>query len=688
MSLSPYLMNVALHAVLLSAAASLALVFVRKPARRGVLALAAVISVGVLPWVSPLLPGREAKAPAEVVSPASADLAAWKVFTIPVDDTTAYEGLAENAAPLVALPSARTLAAWAWLGGTCLGLVAIAGSLARLGRWRAALEKPHPSQAEVLGDALPPGLAVEDILLSKEAGSPCVAGFRRPLMVLPESLLGSCSTRELGWVLRHEQGHLEGKDSRWMVLMALVRVVFWWNPLVHHLAKRWAAAREEVCDLHAEASERSAYSVFLVRMAAAYPGGRMLAAAMASGVKRRLRRRIVSLLNAPASIDAGTGPWFASASVVVLLACGVCASCVRIGGDGSSEAAATGASPSPEVRTTAGKGDTARFQLKISHMVLFTTEPLAENGKVLGSAGYGEVMRKAAGTKGNRLINFPAITTRPNESGSIDMTHEKPVRQGQERVIAGWNLRITPRWDGKTVSVRSGVRYGFVPNGRYAPTSEVTSYYEESPRGREWNRLVVKQGNAEANKIREGEFLVTTLGEVGSGLYGTIFTKIEPIDRGGLPIALKDAPHLPDRYPGEKEEVPVSVRVRGILLENLEDGEVSHIAPSFRGIFTKDQWKRVQAGMGGKELGEFTLESGREMQPWEAAPRVKLKVRRLKGESRFELWSGLLSPTNRDPYSYQWQAMACEPGWVVVMELPATGGGKRRGLAVVLEEMK
>ena len=691
MSLSPYFMNVALHAVLLSAAASLALVFVRKPARRGALALAAVISVGVLPWVSPLLSVREAEAFAEVSPRATADLAAWKVFTIPVDDLAVYEGPAESTAPVVALPSARTLAAWAWLGGTCLGLLAIAGSLARLGRWRASLERPHSSQAEVLGDALPPGLAVEDILLSKEAGSPCVTGFRRPLMVLPEHLLETCSTRELGWVLRHEQGHLDGKDSRWTLLMALVRAGFWWNPLVHRLGKEWAAAREEVCDLRAEGAERAEYGDFLVRIAAACPAGRSLVAAMACGAKRRLRKRIVALLNAPERADSGAGRFFVPGSVVVLLVFGLCASCVRIGGmkeegGASLEAAAEQAPAQVSVKAGGGLKMDPRWQVKYQNTVFFSSAPLAKNGAVLSPDEYKKLMAGAATTRGNRLFHFPAITARASEKGLIEVIREKPASPGLKRVTAGWELSQTSRYDGKFLRLGSQVRYAFVSGGPFSPSSVAGLFNEAALREGDWDKLVVKKGDAEA-KLPAGHVLVTTLGEVSPGVYSTLFTKVEPIDAGGMPFALADAAGLPEPEP-VKEVLPVNVRVRGILLEDLSGFAPPEGVPSLGGMFTPEQWKLVQGGMDCKPLGEFTLKSGREAEPWKALPGVKLVVKRYKGDPHIDVGFSLPPPAPRNPRYPTRYGIVCDPQLVLVAELAPAKGGGRRCRADIFEEVK
>lgn len=423
MSLSPYFLNVALHAVLLSAVVSLALVFVRRPARRAALALAAVLVVGLLPWVSALLPRGEAQAVAEVPAQAAADFAAWRVVTIPANDFTVSQAPSTAAAPDLSLPSAWTLGAWAWLGGTSVALAVTALGLARLARWRATLRKPDADEAVLLAVAMPAGLTMREIRLSKAACSPCVTGFMRPLLVLPDDLLESCSHRELGWVLRHEQGHFTGRDSRWTLLMALVRALFWWNPFVHHLAKRWAAAREEVCDLHAEAKERASYGDFLVRMAAACPAGRMLAAPMVGGAKRRLKKRLVSLLNAPERVDLRVGRRFIAAIAITLPLLGLCSSCFRIGeGDGQVSPAGHSA---PTVSAAEDKEDQVKvplLQVKLSTRVLTMEKPLlTKNGEVLSPDELKKVLVKAATTKGALLVFFPVITMRNGESGTIEI---------------------------------------------------------------------------------------------------------------------------------------------------------------------------------------------------------------------------------------------------------------------------
>lgn len=696
MSLSPYFMNVALHALLLSAAVSLALVFVGRPARRAALAAAAVVGLGVLPWVSALLPRAEDLAQEEAPVQAIDDFAGWRVMTIPASDFTVPQVPVAGAAPDFSLPSAWTLAAWAWLAGSLVALAVTAVGLARLGHWRASLRKPDADEAAVLSASMPAGLAMGKIRLSKAACSPCVTGFVRPLLVLPDDLLDSCSVRELAWVLRHEQGHFTGRDSRWTLLMALVRALFWWNPFVHHLAKRWAAAREEVCDLHAEADERSSYGDFLIRMAATCPAGWMLAAPMVGGAKRRLKKRLVSFLNAPERVDLKVGSCFIAGIAMVLPLLGLCTSCVRIGEREKQSSPA--AAEAPILSTVSGDKQHANgphLQVKLSNRVLSTfAPPTVKNGEVLSPDELQQLMVKAATTRGNLLMTFPTITMRNSESGTIEMIREKPLSAGQERVTAGWELQQTPRYDGKSLRLSNQLRYAFVPGKQYSLTSQ-KDFDEEEPElsKSDWAKLVVKTGSSEA-KVPEGHAVITTLGEVIQGMHSILITEVTPIDLTGRSVSrYRDAIYTIQ----PRELVQGSVRVSAMLLPATQmsemDAGLKHdpltLASHIVGLFTREQWQLVKKDLKPKALADATLPAGKALSPWKELPEMLLQAERYKGESMVSLDLWAVESGGSRSGKFVRQGLILAPGTTVIFRIPAMDKKELpRYVALTLEEVK
>lgn len=74
--------------------------------------------------------------------------------------------------------------------------------------------------------------------------SPCLAGLRRPAILLPDDIHG-LSLRE---VLIHELAHLHRRDCGWNLLRHLATAFFFFQPLLWWLSSWMEAAAEEVCD--------------------------------------------------------------------------------------------------------------------------------------------------------------------------------------------------------------------------------------------------------------------------------------------------------------------------------------------------------------------------------------------------------------------------------------------------------
>ncbi|WP_193214280.1 M56 family metallopeptidase [Luteolibacter marinus] len=196
-----------------------------------------------------------------------------------------------------------------WISGILVGSGLFLRSIRRAKCWQRSLSPPDDSQWEILEAALPRKISRSSFRIDSGNASPCVTGFRKPLVVIPEHLLDPTRVRELHWALRHEIGHLDGHDSRWVCSTLFFRVLFWWNPMMHFLAWTWSNDREQTCDRIAaqEDDEKSGYSSFLVSVAAIHRTKRPLTLAMANpGVARNLERRISSLLKAPSGVPART----------------------------------------------------------------------------------------------------------------------------------------------------------------------------------------------------------------------------------------------------------------------------------------------------------------------------------------------------------------------------------------------
>ena len=79
------------------------------------------------------------------------------------------------------------------------------------------------------------------------SGQPVTFGFRRPVVLLPESLRSQpADIRRV--VLCHELFHVRRRDWVWVVAEELVKAVLWFHPAVLWLVSRVRLAREEVVD--------------------------------------------------------------------------------------------------------------------------------------------------------------------------------------------------------------------------------------------------------------------------------------------------------------------------------------------------------------------------------------------------------------------------------------------------------
>jgi bla regulator protein BlaR1 len=133
-------------------------------------------------------------------------------------------------------------------------------------------------------------------LLSDEVRAPMTVGILRPAILLPSSLPGALTDRELEDVIAHESEHVRRRDVLRNMIQELVIAVWWFHPLVHRLARESRAIREECCDdalLASGRCEKAQYARTLLQAATfAAHEGRTVAAIAESPheLLRRVRR--------------------------------------------------------------------------------------------------------------------------------------------------------------------------------------------------------------------------------------------------------------------------------------------------------------------------------------------------------------------------------------------------------------
>lgn len=96
---------------------------------------------------------------------------------------------------------------------------------------------------------------------------PVTFGIRKPVILVPQSLRSS--PEKLNLVLRHEILHIRERDFLANVVVNSVKILFWFHPLVHLLARRLSVYREMRCDalvLSDQSVSRKAYASLLLEL--------------------------------------------------------------------------------------------------------------------------------------------------------------------------------------------------------------------------------------------------------------------------------------------------------------------------------------------------------------------------------------------------------------------------------------
>ncbi len=196
-----------------------------------------------------------------------------------------------------------------WMMGMLWRLSAIVRGLHTLRRWRhAAAVLP----AERFGKLLRQRVDVE-IRESVDVATPMVVGVFRPCVLLPVGFMEKLDDDQLVLVLSHELAHVRRGDSLHMLVQRLIAAVYFYNPIVHWVAKQIDRERECSCDdrvIH-HSRDGKAYASSLIRVAqhvAGMPAPREAVGAI--GRTSQLRYRIERLLGRSTHPDVRPS-WFA-----------------------------------------------------------------------------------------------------------------------------------------------------------------------------------------------------------------------------------------------------------------------------------------------------------------------------------------------------------------------------------------
>jgi beta-lactamase regulating signal transducer with metallopeptidase domain len=76
---------------------------------------------------------------------------------------------------------------------------------------------------------------------------PALAGLKHPCILIPVTMF-QASEEKLDAVIAHGLAHGARQDLRWTFIVQILRILYWFHPLVHLVYRRFLDAREEVCD--------------------------------------------------------------------------------------------------------------------------------------------------------------------------------------------------------------------------------------------------------------------------------------------------------------------------------------------------------------------------------------------------------------------------------------------------------
>lgn len=106
-------------------------------------------------------------------------------------------------------------------------------------------------------------------------GAPALYGAFRLKLLLPSSLWGKLASSELQHIMLHELAHVKRWDSLVNAVLAIVRMVHWFNPLVWLAFRRLALEREMACDEMAmgwlKKGESKAYGETILKLLESVP---------------------------------------------------------------------------------------------------------------------------------------------------------------------------------------------------------------------------------------------------------------------------------------------------------------------------------------------------------------------------------------------------------------------------------
>jgi beta-lactamase regulating signal transducer with metallopeptidase domain/5-hydroxyisourate hydrolase-like protein (transthyretin family) len=169
-------------------------------------------------------------------------------------------------------------------------------ALARLlGGSRAVPPDVHAELARIAG----PGAARVRLFASPDVAGPVTWGTRRPVIVIPSSVVENRDAVRLRYFLAHEWGHVARRDFATWQFATLLQIFLYYQPLFWWLRGRLAICMDQLADADASDQGESTadYADFLVQLARLRMAPHPQLTLGIGGRKSGLYQRVVFLLN-------------------------------------------------------------------------------------------------------------------------------------------------------------------------------------------------------------------------------------------------------------------------------------------------------------------------------------------------------------------------------------------------------
>jgi beta-lactamase regulating signal transducer with metallopeptidase domain len=171
--------------------------------------------------------------------------------------------------------TSSTTSSWlalVWLVGSVLLCGIAIGRGSGIGRRLRQSSRPIPADVQAIVDRVAARLGLSAsprprVLVTSTDAGPVVIGLWRPIVFVPEMLLGRMQPPQLEGVLAHELAHVRRRDTWVAALQFAAQTVWWFHPVVWWMNREIVRQRERCCDEEAVANldgRRSDYARCLV----------------------------------------------------------------------------------------------------------------------------------------------------------------------------------------------------------------------------------------------------------------------------------------------------------------------------------------------------------------------------------------------------------------------------------------